>query len=403
MFASEDTLVVTQHYIPEPIGSAPLCADLAASLAARGSDVTVLTNRPFYPEGRVFDPYRTGQHDSGFERGIRVERVTPWLSARRRSMGRIAADAAFVVRGTVALARGRVRRAPLVVSVTPSVLCALLGRLCVQRGGRHVTVVHDIESGLAGALDMIRVSPLVRAFRSVERLALDQADAIVAPSAQMKRQLEELGVKRPVYVVPLWVDAESIQPMPPTAHSPKTALYSGNIGRKQGLGQLLDLAHALRGHEDELRILIRGKGSERDELERQALARKLDNVAFAPLLPPMRLAQGLAEGHVHLVPQDPRAADFAVPSKIFSIMAAGRPFVATARPGSVLWELQQDSGAFLCVAPYDIDAFADAVLRLARDAAYSAALGRRGRQYVEDRHSRDAITRQLFDCIEGRI
>jgi colanic acid biosynthesis glycosyl transferase WcaI len=400
MLARAQALVVTQHYAPEPIGSAPFCADLSMSLAAHGAAVSVLTNRPFYPDGEVPEPYRRGARDSEAHDGVRIERVAPWLVSRRGAWGRILADAAFVGRGALALANGRVGRAPLVISFSPSVLCVLLGRLCAEREGRQVVIVHDIESGLASGLGMVRGTGLVRAFRTLERFALERADLIVTPSIQMKRQIEALGVRTPVRVVPLWVDAEAIRPIPPAAGAPKTVLYSGNIGRKQGLEQVLDLAAALRPHRDELRFVIRGKGSERAALERGASARGLDNVSFESLLPPLRLSEGLAQGHVHVVPQNPRAADFAVPSKIFAIMAAGRPFVATARPGSALWDLQRDSGAFLCVAPHDTDAFAEAVLRLARDEGYSAQLGRHGRSYVEERHSREAVTRVLLGCIE---
>ncbi|MCW5568596.1 MAG: glycosyltransferase, partial [Dokdonella sp.] len=101
------------------------------------------------------------------------------------------------------------------------------------------------------------------------------------------------------------------------------------------------------------------------------------------LLPEQRLSEGLAAGDIHLVPQDPNAAPFAVPSKAFSIMAAGRPFVATAGAGSLLWRLRERSGAFLCVPPNDALAFANAVLKLADDAALRADLGQKGRHFVE--------------------
>ena len=401
MAGADRALVVTQHYAPEPIGSAPICTDLAACLAAHGSAVTVLTNRPFYPESAVPAAYRSGARDSETDGGIAIERVAPWVGAGRSALGRVASDAAFLLRGASALLARRVRRTALVISVSPSVLSVLLGRACAKRGGRHVAIVHDIESGIADGLGMVRVGLAVRAFKAIERFALDRADLVVVPSVRMRDRLVGLGVTVPVEVVPLWVDADAIRPLPPAAGHPKTILYSGNVGRKQGLGQLLDLAAALGPHRAEIRIVIRGRGSACGELEQEVVSRGLDNIAFAPLLPPQRLAEGLAEGHVHLVPQDPRAADFAIPSKIFTIMAAGRPFVATAGPGSALWDLQQESGAFLCVAPYDIEGFAETVLRLARDEALSAALGARGRHYVETHYARDVVTRRLLDCIEG--
>ena len=103
--------------------------------------------------------------------------------------------------------------------------------------------------------------------------------------------------------------------------------------------------------------MLRGRGSQAEHLAAEIAAKGLRNVQIADLLPPERLNAGLAEGDIHLVPQDPDAADFAVPSKIYNIMAAGRPFIATARPDSVLWRLQQECGGFVCVPPYDARRF----------------------------------------------
>src|SRR5690606_30863179 len=102
-----------------------------------------------------------------------------------------------------------------------------------------------------------------------------------------------------------------------------------------------------------------------------------------------------ADGDIHLVPQDPEAADFAVPSKIFNIMSAGRPFVATARPDSVLWHMQRESQAFLCVPPHDAASFADAVTHPADDAEARAVMGAAGREFVLAKHSKQRVLRAL--------
>ena len=94
---------------------------------------------------------------------------------------------------------------------------------------------------------------------------------------------------------------------------------------------------------------------------------------------------------MHLVPQDPESADYAVPSKVYSIMAAGRPFVATAQEGSTLWKLADKTGACVCVPPNDVRAFADAVIALIDDRSLSAKLGTNGRNYVEENVARDIV------------
>jgi colanic acid biosynthesis glycosyl transferase WcaI len=147
--------------------------------------------------------------------------------------------------------------------------------------------------------------------------------------------------------------------------------------------------------------VLRGDGSERDAVQAGIAARRLTNMRVEELLPPEAFVRGLADGDIHLVPQDPAAAEFVVPSKIFSIMAAGRPFIATARPESPLGRLARRSGAFLCVPPNDAHSFADTVMALARDEARRAALGRNGRNFVEQHYSKPKVLGALTSLIDG--
>lgn len=202
-------------------------------------------------------------------------------------------------------------------------------------------------------------------------------------------------------MAPIWVDTEAIHPLRAPEGSCPTVLYSGNMGRKQGLWQVIEMAARLREIRPDIPVVLRGEGNQAAPLRAAVRERGLDNVAFLPLLAVERLNQGLNEGDIHVVPQNPDAADFAVPSKIFSIMAAARPFVATARPGSGLARLEGESGAFVCVPPGAPDAFADAVRDLAEDIPRRRAMGARGRQYVLDHCSRTRVLNDLMATVEG--
>jgi len=103
------------------------------------------------------------------------------------------------------------------------------------------------------------------------------------------------------------------------------------------------------------------------------------------------------------VPQNPQAAAFAVPSKVYNIMAVGRPFVATALPDSTLWQLQRQSGAFLCVPPDDPPSFAQAVIQLADDSRLRHELGRRGREFVEANYAKPRILGHLVDRLDAIV
>ncbi len=401
--ASPDILMVTQFYWPEPIGSAPYCTDLAEWLTIAGWRVRVFTCRPSYPEGVVPPSYADGRRDRESQNGVAVTRVPPWRPERRGALGRMLGEFLFLARGVTALATGRVARSRQVVSLCPSVLSVLLGRLACRRNGHHVALVHDIQSGLAAGLGMVGSQGwLLSAMRVLERWVLNGVDVIFVLSEHMQQRLIAQGVTAPIQVLPIWVDAAAIQPIERAADGTVTALYSGNLGRKQGLNQVIDLAEILQRRNAAVRIMVRGKGGEADRLVDEAARRGLTNIEFLPLVPTSQLANSLSEGDVHLVPQDGKAADYAVPSKVYGIMAAGRPFVATAEPGSHLWRLQEETGAFQCVPPGDPEALADAVMALGIDERRRADLGARGRAFVIARHDKAAVL-GIFEATLRRL
>jgi colanic acid biosynthesis glycosyl transferase WcaI len=237
--------------------------------------------------------------------------------------------------------------------------------------------------------------------RRIEAFALNRTDQIVVLSQAMQAALFDLGVRRPIAVLPPSIDTRRITPRPRPYDAPPTLLYSGNLGRKQGLEQLIDLAEVLSRLAPEVRMVIRGEGAMRQALTEDATSRALHNLRFAPLAPKDALSAALAEGDVHLVPQVASGSDFAVPSKVFAIMAAARPFVATAAPGSALDRLAEASGAFVCAAPADPVAFADAALALLADASLRQTMGERGRAYVQREVDTDVVMRRLSPLLSG--
>ena len=150
--------------------------------------------------------------------------------------------------------------------------------------------------------------------RACERLVLNRTDLVVVLSAEMKDQLRGIGVTVPIEVVPLWVDTDQIKVVEPVSRSSLKVLYSGNLGRKQGLGQIVDLAAELAVSRPDIEIILRGNGSQGQELAAEIRRRCLPNVHLTELQPNEALGPALAAGDIHLVPQNPEAAAFAVPS-----------------------------------------------------------------------------------------
>jgi colanic acid biosynthesis glycosyl transferase WcaI len=400
--ASSAVLFVTRYYWPELIGSAPFSSDMAEWLAGHGRKITVLSGLPHYPLAEVFPAYRDGRGQHESVNGVDVERLDVGAPRHPTALWRIANEAEFLLKGAFALAGGRVRRHRIVLALCPSILCVALGLLARRRDGICIAIVHDIQSGLAAGLGMVGGGRLARLMRWCERAVLDRVDQVVVLSSEMHDQLRRMGINSSIEVMPIWVDTDHIRPTdePPRRCSVKV-LYSGNLGRKQGLGQVVALAAELADRRPEIEIVVRGNGSQAKELATEISLRNLTNIRLLALQPQEALGHALSAGDIHLVPQNPDTAAFAVPSKVYNIMAVGRPFVATALPGSLLWQLQQRSGAFLCVPPNEPVAFADAVLQLADDEALRLELGRRGRSFVESHYAKPRILGDFMSRLDA--
>jgi colanic acid biosynthesis glycosyl transferase WcaI len=146
------------------------------------------------------------------------------------------------------------------------------------------------------------------------------------------------------------------------------------------VGLLLEAAAELRGRDD-LVFVVNGGGSARAELEARAAG--LPNVVSVPMQPKERLAEVLAAADVHTVLLRRGLARSSVPSKMYSILAAGRPALASVDPGTEVERTLAEADAGVSVPPEDAAALTAAVVRLADDPAERERLGANGRRWVE--------------------
>jgi putative colanic acid biosynthesis glycosyltransferase WcaI len=192
-----------------------------------------------------------------------------------------------------------------------------------------------------------------------------------------------------------WVDTESIFPVSSQTSIRKelgipmdsiVALYSGNMGEKQGLEVILEAAKILAA-ENNICFLLCGDGAARSRL--QDSYDNLANVRWLHLQPVEKLNELLNTADIHLLPQRADAADLVMPSKLTGMLASGRPVITTAHAGTQLAEIVSKCG--IVVAPGDADAFAEALSALASGAQERAVLGASGRAYAEASMSKNMV------------
>jgi colanic acid biosynthesis glycosyl transferase WcaI len=281
--------------------------------------------------------------------------------------------------------------------VEPTLFCAPMALLTgALSRARTVLHVQDFELDAAFKMGLLKGAWLLNGVAGLERWLLRRFDLVSTISGKMQDRLLAKGVPQArLHFCPNWVDVRVVQSgagsqrfrqllgLPADA---VVALYSGNMAQKQGLELLSEVAAALRT-ESRLVFVFCGNGTGRAGL--QAACQGLGNVRFLDLQPAELLPELLATADIHLLPQRADASDLVMPSKLCGMLASGKPVVATALPGSELDAIASRCG--IVVAPGDGRAAADAVLRLMRDPALAARLGRQGADYAGHALDQDAI------------
>lgn len=396
------------NYTPELTGIGRYTGEMAAWLAARGHRVTVLTALPYYPEWRVPEAYRHRWWLRERLDGVEVWRFPIYVPGRVTGTTRLIHELSFGVscqRWWPALWR---RPWDAVMAVSPLLQSGLMPALLARRQNiPFIFHIQDLQLDAARELGILPDSGLWRGVARLESLLLRQAAAVTTISAAMARRLQEKRVPAPrLHLLPNWADLEAIQPADrdnPLRRelgfdSRLLVLYAGNMGEKQGLEVILESA-GLTARRTDIHYLLAGDGAVRARLAALARDQGLPNVRFLPLQSPARFPLLLAAGDIHLVIQKRGTADLVMPSKLANILAAGRPFIATALPDTELGRITRDSRGGWLVPPEDGPALAAAILQLAGDEEARARLGQAGRTYAEDRLSRDAILLRLEDLL----
>lgn len=393
--ARRELLIVTPTFHPEKVGTPHYVTDLVRELQRRGQRPYVVTGQPNYPEFKRHPHYGLNTRRDSFQ-GVPVFRLPTLVPRGGRIAWRLASELNFLVQVGLASALRRIPRSDRVLVVHPGTpIASLAGRLLRRSGGRLVVYVHDLAYGLAGATAGSTGRRLSRAVRWLEVTALNLADVVVVLTEWMRRSTRDAGVRSPIERVGLWPTVEVRRYRPKDGRP--TVLYSGSMGRKQGVERLLNLAQEMRQIPNAL-LIVRGRGSQRASLVKAARERGLTNVRFEEFVPEEELATALADAHVHVVPQLSEGAEFAVPSKIFNILAVGRPVVATAEEGSPLWSFSSEVPAVICAA--DDAELSAAVLKLLNDAVERNRLGDVGRHWIEQGNTREAAADRLLRLLK---
>ncbi|MDP9026320.1 MAG: glycosyltransferase family 4 protein, partial [Actinomycetota bacterium] len=380
-------LFVGLNYAPERTGIAPYTSGMAAGFAALGHQVRVITAFPHYPEWRFLDGGTERTQRSKLD-GVDLLRVRHRLPKHGSSVSRVISELSFGVRALVA-AWGR---PDVVVLVSPamfaSALLALRARLRASR--RLIVWVQDLYGpGVRETSAGDRFGLAERVIDGAERGLLRRAAGVVVIHDRMVDEIvASAGVdRRRVTVVRNWSHVSTashtgrvrMRERLGWAQDETIVLHTGNMGAKQALGNVIEAARLADAQQAPVRFVLMGDGNTRSAIEAGAVG--VERLQIVDAVPESQYLDALRAADVLLVNEHPALRTTALPSKMTSYFASGRPVVAATSADSLTASELISADAGLRVDPGDPAALLAIVQRLAADPALAARLGVHGRRY----------------------
>ena len=401
-------LVISQYYPPETGGPQNRLLSLVRGIQAEGHSVTVITEKPNYPTGVIWDDYRDGGLivDRTYEE-VPVRYCWIWEDHHKTTITRIRFFLSFVVLSIVA--SFRVKNVDAVVASSPPLFVGLSGWIVSRlKRARFVFDVRDLWPDVAIAMGELRPGRAARIGKWLERFIYRKAHGITAvtnsfceairgdaPAATPIRRVTNGTVPEDFVVSE---SRESLR-RELSIGSGFVAVYAGNVGLAQGIEHFVDAAILMRDRGIDARMVVVGDGAAKESIVKRAATYEDLNIEFRSRVGLKEAARYMAAADALLVPLSatPIFTKF-IPSKLFDSMAAGKPLLLSVDGESRT--ILEDAGAGLWYPAEDPEGLVDAIAQLQRAPAAAEAMGSRGRNYVAQHFSRESQARILVRFLE---
>ena len=399
-------LYISQYYPPEVNAPAVRVSALSKYWSNLGHQVTVLTGFPNHPSGVVPNEYRGKWLLKEDDNGVTVLRSFVYATPNKGFLRRVLSYLIFML-SSICSGLFRSGKQDVVIATSPQFFVAIAGFI-VSRVKRipFVFEVRDIWPEEIVAVGVLKRGLIVKTLEKIELFLYRQAAKIVVVSAGTVDLLTARGVPvDKIVLLPNGVETCRFRDLPDD-HAIRDALslnghflvsYIGTHGMAHNLQTVLRAANRLR-HHDDIRFLFVGDGSERDSLLTMQSQFELDNVTFVPQQPQYRIPAYYATSDLCLVPLR-RAKLFTsnVPSKVYEIMAAGKPILIGTEGESR--RLVERARAGLAYEPDNDTDLAEKILRLYRNRTIAAQFGGSGKDFADTHCQQSVIAQRYSDML----
>jgi glycosyltransferase involved in cell wall biosynthesis len=396
-------LFINRFFYPDVSATSRLLTQLTEDLSEQGHDITVITSRFSYL-GEA-DPWpETGEH-----RGVHIRRVWSTNFGRRSGAGRLIDYLTFYLSALWATLRSD-GITWLIVMADPPLLSVLAAVARPFLHCRAACWLQDVFPQVAIQCGVLKKGLLSSWISRVARWSLESLDSIVVVGRCMEQKLLREGFSgRNLRRISNWADGSQLLPLDREANPFVSThglqqrfvlMYSGNLG----------VVHEVDTIEDVLRctnvlthftMCVIGDGAHRARLQQVVQAERWTHVLFLPYQPEQSLRFSLTAAHVHLVTLKPDMTGLSVPSKIYGILAAGRPVIFIGPEDSEAASIVREAMCGVVVRPGDHQAVVRMLITYRDDQALMQDHGRRARAFFDAHCSRVLGTERFVQLIRS--
>ncbi|HVW03257.1 MAG TPA: glycosyltransferase family 4 protein [Planctomycetaceae bacterium] len=397
----------TQCFAPEIGAPSARVRELSREWVASGERVQVVTCFPNHPIGRLYPGYQPAWYMHEVMDGIEVHRHRTYLTPNAGFLKRTLSQASFVP-AALGISNRRLRKPDVMIGTSPSLFGAVAADISARRFRvPFVMEVRDLWPAAIAGLGVLKNGRVLRMLERIELGLYRRATEIVVVTEAFRRNLVERGVPEDkVHVVPNGADldfwsADLARPEDLRRQlgleGKFVVLYIGAHGMSQALHRMLDSAESLRDL-PQVEFVFVGEGAEKARLIEEASNRRLPNIRFLPPVDKDAVRDYYAASDVCLVPlRDIPLFDAFLPSKMFEIMAMGRPMIGSLRGEAA--ELLRRADAGIVVEPEDSAGIAQAVRTLVANPRRGDWMGESGKRHVQQNYARAALASQYRDVL----
>ncbi|MEA1986070.1 MAG: glycosyltransferase family 4 protein [Candidatus Marinimicrobia bacterium] len=400
-----NVLFLTHFFPPEIAAGANRTYEHIKRWQKKGVDVTVITNYPNHPRGKIFGGYKNKLFTKDEIDGIKVIRVKT-ISASNNQKIKRALNFIFYFFMSI-WASFRVKNVDVIIATSPQFLCGFAGSIIKKfKRKPFILEIRDLWPDSITAVGALKKDNVIIKFLYyLEKKMYKSATQIIPLTDAFKQYMLRIGVEEnKISVIPNSVDLSQVKNVieVDTSFDKEDKFlcsYIGTFGLAHKLETILRTADLLRENSN-IHFLLVGDGAEREKLIKMKSELNLANVTILPIQPKKNIPYFLKLSDVGLIVlRNSELFKTVIPSKIFEYMATDNAQILSMPKGATT-DILNDGEFGLWSPPQDSKSLAEKILYLYKNKKQVNDMAKAGKLLVENYYNRDLLAMKMLDVIK---